>query len=262
MIFWIRSLFFSSLVVCLLWPVPDAAANLIVFSDDFDGGQTTSVGVSAAYSGITNTVSVDGYDAATSGAFSGNFLHNITGGVPTIGTAGSKTTLTLTNLPAHSSIDLDFLLATIDSWDGIDGASGVTGDYFNVHVDGVEIFEATFAQQSGTPGNAYQAPPNGQLLNGFSNVFGIITGDGAYDMSLDSVLSNIAHSSSTLVIDLFADGSGWQGESNFSQGVGGPDETWAIDNLQVTLHGIPEPSTWGLMVLSAIGLGAIRRKRW
>ena len=42
-----------------------------------------------------------------------------------------------------------------------------------------------------------------------------------------SKLKGIAHTSDTLTIDFFASGSGWQG---------GNDESWAIDNLQVTTH--------------------------
>ncbi|MEM8946540.1 MAG: hypothetical protein AAGD11_15310 [Planctomycetota bacterium] len=236
--------FLSSFAALAVLPISQSAANLVVFSDDFDTGPVTSSGVSGSYSGEVNVNPVGGYAGVGSGAnqFGGNFLQNMTGGVPTIGTAGLQTTLTLTNLPAHTSIDLDFLLATIDSWDGIDGASGVTGDYFNVHVDGQSVFRDTFAQSSGFPTNAYQAPSGGKLLPGTSHVFGIVTPDGAWDMSLDPLLSNIPHTGSTLVIDIFADGPGWQGARDFSQGVGGPDEGWAIDNLSVTIDAVPEPS--------------------
>ena len=68
------------------------SAAAIVFSDDFDGGQSTAPGVTAAWSGVTSTENVLGYSAVT--GFSGNFLRNTTGGVPT-GTPGTATTLTL-----------------------------------------------------------------------------------------------------------------------------------------------------------------------
>ena len=237
----------------------------MVFSDDFDGGQAVLGGVGAALSGVTTTEPVQSYAGLGSSGnqFGGDFLYNQTGGLPTIGTSGMLTTLTLTNLPAHNSIDLDFLLATINSWDGIDGANGVTGDYFNVRVDGVEIFEATFAQQSGTPANAYQAPSGGQLDPG-SNLWrrSVNIADGAYDMGLDPILSNIAHSSSTLVIDFFADGPGWQGERDFLSIVGEPDEAWAIDNLRVSIHMVPEPSSFLLSLgLVIAGLAQNTRRR-
>ena len=248
-----RCVFFSLVALAIL-PASHSAATL-VFSDDFDTGPTISGGVTASYSGVTTTAAVGGYAGVGSGSnqFGGNFLHNATGGVPSIGTAGMATTLTINNLPAHDSISIDFLLATIDSWDGIDGSAGVTGDYFNVHVDGVSVFRDTFAQQSGLPSNAYQAPAGGKLLSGGSDIFGIVTADGAWDMYLEPTLSSIPHTSSTLVIDIFADGPGWQGSSNFSQGIGGPDEAWAIDNLNVSINAIPEPSA-ALCCLGALSL--------
>src|SRR5689334_17970277 len=48
--------------------------------------------------------------------FSGSFLWNQTGG-PSNGTPGLASVLTLTDLPPHHSIDLNFLLAIIDTWD-------------------------------------------------------------------------------------------------------------------------------------------------
>ena len=50
--------------------------------------------------------------------------------------------LTLTGLAAHDSIDLDFLLAVIDSWDGSN--TSVAPDYFNVSIDGNIIYQETF----------------------------------------------------------------------------------------------------------------------
>jgi hypothetical protein len=45
----------------------------------------------------------------------------------------------------------------------------------------------------------------------------------------------LAHTGSSLVVEFFADGSGWQG---------GGDESWAIDNVSITLlDGVPVTST-------------------
>ena len=54
------------------------------------------------------------------------------------GNPASKTTLTLTGLPSHTSLDLDFVLAILESWDGEDGDHGP--DHFNVSVDGNLVF--------------------------------------------------------------------------------------------------------------------------
>ena len=66
--------------------------------------------------------------------FGGNFLRSPTGNV---------VTLHLDNLPAHSSLSLDFLFAAIDSLDGT--GTFPSGDFFNVKVDGVSIFRKSFA---------------------------------------------------------------------------------------------------------------------
>ncbi|WP_048316980.1 hypothetical protein, partial [Crocosphaera watsonii] len=47
-------------------------------------------------------------------------------------------------MPSHTSIDINFLLAIIDSWDGNHPTFGP--DFFNVKVDGVSIFSETFDQ--------------------------------------------------------------------------------------------------------------------
>ena len=255
-----RALIFCLFTVFSTISLSSCWGDLIVLSDDFDGGQSTLGGVSAVLSGVTTTESVQNYSGIGTGSnvFSGDFLRNRTGGVPTTGTAGAFTTLTLTNLPVHDSVSIEFLLATIDSWDGVDGAFGVTGDYFNVRVDGQEVFEATFAQLSGNSANAYQAQPGGELSTG-SNLFGLsFSSDGAYDMSLESALKDIAHTSSTLVIDFYADGPGWQGEQSLNIG---EDESWAIDNLQVSINAVPEPSSAGLMLLAVGGLVLRSRRR-
>jgi hypothetical protein len=74
--------------------------------------------------------------------------------------------------------------------------------------------------------------------------------DSAYDFS-DPVLglTNLPHTSSSVTVEFFAGGSGWQG---------GADESWAIDNVRVDIdtapEPVPEPATW---MSGAIGLGTI-----
>jgi hypothetical protein len=52
-------------------------------------------------------------------------------------------------------------------------------------------------------------------------------------------------------VSLIASGAGWQG---------GSDEAYAVDNLNVELFGVvvPEPSTFALIAISALGLGLRR----
>lgn len=193
-----------------------------VYSNNFDDAPTVAPGVSASLTMNGSLVGVEGYAGLGTGGntFAGRFLRNDSPGNP-----AAKTTLTLSDLPAHTSVDLDFLAAMIDSWDGERGP-----DFFNVEVDGRLIFSETFDWTSQNE-QSYVAPPGGQLTTrplsqlGFSPQWP----DAAYDLGLDAVFENIPHNSSTLTISWYASGSGWQA---------GNDESWAIENLDVALNNI------------------------
>ena len=81
--------------------------------------------------------------------FSGNFLRYTS--VPIL-----STTLTLNNLPPHEYVNLRFLLAVIDSWDGT--------ELFKVSVDGTELFSHWFQLASGDA-SSYLAPPGARALS-------------------------------------------------------------------------------------------------
>ena len=193
-----------------------SASSVTIFSADFDSG------VPSEFSGVTTTEGVQGYTGLGTGSnvFGGNFLRNDT--VP-----AATTTLTLTNLPPHDSISLSFLLAIIDSWDGASGTCQ-DGDEFNVSVDGTTIFGEAF-ENSNCGVQTYNPPAGVELARradlGFSQ--GFYWNDSAYDMGLDPTFQNIPHTASTLTIEWFSSGGGWQG---------GTDESWALDNVQVFVH--------------------------
>jgi hypothetical protein len=127
-----------------------------------------------------------------------------------------------------------FLLAIIDSWDG--NALGCCHpDIVNVTVDGKKIYSESFTNfpstehkasypKSNTPAGVILAQ---QQLLGFYSDFA----DSAYNMGLEPLLNNIPHTASTLTIEWYASGRGWQG---------GDDESWAIDNVEVSV--IPPPA--------------------
>ena len=110
--------------------VNEANGVLTVFSTDFNSG------VPPQLSGTTTLIPVQGFAGLGTGGnvFSGNLLQNRTGG--TVQNPGSvpqiPTTLTLTNLPTHSSIDLNFLLAIIASWDGTSNSSDPAAEVLGV----------------------------------------------------------------------------------------------------------------------------------
>jgi hypothetical protein len=184
----------------------------IVFSNNFDSG------VPPEFSGVVSIESVQAYEGIGIGAniFGGDFLRNSS--VPPL-----PTTLTLTGLPAHTSIDLHFLLAIIDSWDG----GGAGGDTFTITIDGQSVFTEVFDNVGGV--QSYNPPSGVELVRrvelGFRDIDEHDQESGYY-MGNDLTLANIPHTSNTLTIQWYASGSGWQG---------GSDESWAIDNLEVVL---------------------------
>ena len=223
------------------------AATITAFSCDFEGtticssplGLGYTIGVPFAGASALNKPT-EGFNGV--GGFSGNFAYNDATGNP----AGA-TSLNLISLPTHTAIDVNFLLALIDSWDSTDGS--VAPDILNVEIDGVVVLQVTCNNASGTAcyGGTAVAPMAARGFNGSWNDIG-------FDLGSEAALT-VPHSSSTLSIRWFASGSGWQG---------GIDESFAIDNLQVNLITddirVPEPASLALLVLGLAGIGFSRRK--
>lgn len=238
----------------------------IIFYDNFDGGQAVASGVTATYSGYANIQGVQGYAGIGTGSnvFSGNFLQNDSGGtaenpqsIPPI-----TTTLTLTGLPTHTSINVGFLMAAINSWDGLAGTHGFAGgNNFNVGINGTLIFAASFDNFFAF-NQDYVPPPGVQLTSrpftdlGFPDPTGrAFFTDSAYNLGLDPSFNNIPNTSSTLTIDFYSAGPGWQG---------GTDESWAIENLSISLDDTsptPEPGTMTLLCLGIAGMAGYRWRR-
>lgn len=206
---------------------PVLPAFATTFSTDFDSGAPPE------FTGFTTTESVQGYSGLgpIGNTFSGDFLRN-----PTVGPV-QITTLTLTGLPAHSGVDMGFLLAVIDSWDGVGCNPQVSPDIFNVRVNGNLVFSEAF-ENSNCGTQSYSPPAGVELARhvplGF-NPGSINHQDSAYNMGLDPTFQGIPHTSSTLTIEWFSSGSGWQGND---------DESWAIENVEINLLGV-EPSLVG-----------------
>ncbi|OLD93521.1 MAG: hypothetical protein AUI36_46790, partial [Cyanobacteria bacterium 13_1_40CM_2_61_4] len=117
-----------------------------VFATAFDGA------VPPQFSGGT-LESVQGYAGigVNGDTFGGNLYRNATTGNP-----AGKTRLTLTGLPAHQTIDLRFLLAIIDSWEGSTTVNGP--DRFIVTVDGQTRFSETFGSLPSVPQSYVPTP--------------------------------------------------------------------------------------------------------
>jgi acetyltransferase-like isoleucine patch superfamily enzyme len=197
-----------------------------MYYDDFDGGSTIAPGVSALLDGVVFPEYVQGYAGLGNGGntFGGDFLRNITGGYHggggAIGVPGDPTRLTLTGLPPHTGLDLNFLFAKIATWDG-DDSTEFGPDILEIRVDG----EIAFSESLGFFSPSFSPAPGAILLVEHVNL-GFSDYDSAYDMDLVGPLSEIPHTSETLLIEWRATGAGWQGSE---------DESWALDNVEVAL---------------------------
>lgn len=160
----------------------------------------------------------------------------------------SSITLSLSGLDAHTSLDLEFDLAIIDSWDGLTTLGGTAPiDYFNVEVDSWAVFQETF-DNFVSADQSYSASP---AITYGSNIHRSSWPDSAYHITL----SGIPHSASTVNIVWYASGSGWQG---------GNDESFAIDNIALSEESgvpVPEPATILLFGTGLAGLVGVRFRR-
>jgi hypothetical protein len=208
------------LVVLALWLIPAAAAaDTVVFSTDFESGLPAEMAASGCV-----LDGVQGYAGLgpVGSQFGGNFLRYTS--VPLY-----DTQLTLTGLPAHDHLTLSFLLAVIDSWDGT--------ELFKVEIDGTELFSHWFQIATGDA-SSYAAPPGGLLSSGTNLGFSCCSywgRDRAYDMGVEPAFT-IPHTASTVTIVWKL---GAVSGPAASQWQGGTDESWALDNVTVSVSGDP-----------------------
>jgi hypothetical protein len=184
-----------------------------VFFTNFDGGVPPEI------TGETIVQPVGGFNGLGNGlnVFSGD-LHNnlsINGEV--------ATRLTLEGLPPHNSIDINFLLAVIDSWEGTPGP-----DLLRISIDSAEFFSESFMNTNNAL-QSYVAPPMVELSYNSDLAFQPPE-DAAYDMGLDPQFNGIPHTASTLVLSFDGEGAGYGG--------GAADESFGLDNLEVIVNSI------------------------
>lgn len=210
---------FAPVLFVALWVPLAAKADTQVFFTDFEGGLPAEI--TAAGAGIE---AVQGYSGLgpSGNQFGGNFLRYTAQQL-------HNTTITLTGLPAHDHLKLSFLLAVIDSWDGT--------ELLQVEIDGVQVFSHWFQIATGDA-SSYVAPTGGLLSSGTNLGFSCCTyygRDRAYNMDVEPAFT-VPHTASTVTIVLKLNAVPGGGASFWQ---GGGDESWAVDNVSVSVSGAP-----------------------
>ena len=218
---------------------PASAASLL-YSNDFDALPTLAPGVTAG--GFTN----GGLEAAnTFGSWTGNYFANRSMGDP-----ATASVLTLSNLPAHSAVNISFILGFLESWDSSD-PSPWSPDYLKIEVDGSTILDLLTSNNS--IGSSVNYGGGTILASGVEANAQIFFSDTLIDMASSPALLSIPHSASTLSLSINAFGAGWQG---------GTDEAWGLDALTVTYEpaGSPNPVPGPLPLLGLLTTFKFSRK--
>ena len=220
------------------------AAPLQVFYSDFNGSLPDKIAPGSAT--LTGTQGYAGL-GPSGNQFGGNFLRSAT---------GNTVKLSLAGLRAHDTISLELLFAAIDSLDGT--GTFPSSDFFKIVFDGVTLFSESVATALPSQIQSYIPPAGVQLARrvdlGLTGPGGAYT-DSAYNLGADPRFANFAHTGSTAIIEFFIFGPGNQSLD---------DESWAMDNLRVSVStnsDVPEPASFALLGLGLAGLAALRRRK-
>lgn len=220
----------SAIAATLATLAAPASAATLLYSNDFDALPTLAPGVTAG--GFTN----GGLEAAnTFGSWTGNYYANRNMGNP-----AAASVLTLSNLPAHSAVNISFILGFLESWDS-SNPSPFSPDYLKIEVDGSTTLDLLTISGAVNYGG-------GTILAQYVQANALIYfSDTLINMATSPALLSIPHSANTLSLSINAYGAGWQG---------GTDEAWGLDALTITYVPVPGP----LPLLGLITTFKISRK--
>jgi len=221
----------SSTCILAVGIASGSASATTMYSNDFDGNVAAFAGVSAVAGGGA-IVDGQGYKSnplTQAAGFAGNLYR------------GVDMFVTLSGLPAHTTLDLGFLFARIDSWDGFNCCGP---DIIEIALDGNVVLS-----------NQPIVTPINQIVTGVALGFNVSWTDGAHDFLSLAALTGLAHSGSTATIRI-----------SLPNGQGLDDESIGVDNFFVATNfvpppQVPEPTTLGLLGLGLAGLGLSRRRK-
>ena len=209
------------LLSILLSAAASHADPQVVFSTDFSAGVPPEFSAPGAV-----LDGVQGYAGLgpPGRQFGGQFLHYVSQTI-------LPTTLTLRGLPPHDHLNLKFLLAVIDSWDGV--------ELMQVSVDNHLLWNHWFLLSTGDTTDYFPPPPGALLSEGTDLGFsggGYYNHDRAYDLGVEPAFQNIPHTADSVTVTWIivassgSDAADWQG---------GADESWAIDDVSVEVSKSP-----------------------
>jgi hypothetical protein len=200
------------------------------------------------------------------GNYTGGFLGQFSG--------NDSTTLSLTGL-LHGLVTLSFDTYFIRSWDGNDNTNGYGPDTFIVSAGGVELLSDTFSNgnpagqsYSGTPSQYYQTAANTSMrgsLQQYSLGYYFYNGISGETQAMDSLYHfDLTFFNSYDSLQFTFAGLNLQNNPVTLNGtsLGYLDESWGIDNVNVDVIPVPEPSSIFLFSVGGLGLLALyKRKR-
>lgn len=233
------------LVICLTLSSRHTYADLVLYSNDFDGNVQNGGAVTTSISGGNQNNAGDvggiqqGQGYAAIANFGGNFWR--------VTTKDDVLEFLFSNTPTVGLGSLEFSLATIDSWDGNGSTNGP--DEIRIEIlDGanqIVLWQEVYDGSTTPSSNVESVLVQNQQL-GFNSGTDVWWREEGYRMVFD----NLPMTEGSMTFRISGTGIGFQG---------GLDESFAIDNLALTSN-VPEP-TLAMFLLGGLGFLIVRRNK-